>query len=280
MAKLHLKSFLARSMASVSASSTYMAAAVVAVAGIAFRVLVGEHGAGGLQHGAGDDVLRGDQLDLVLLAFELAADDAGDLRVALGQGSREDDWLAAPSGARRRRWASPSPRIGRHAGLARGPHITGLAGPTRRREPMPRTGDARWGYPAVTGASRLSVGRDRMRCRGWRVGNASLQCRYLCGAGRGAKELLDGEPGVVCRRLEALQFLRHQPPQLEQVVELGVAGGDRPRIGDDLRRHARRRAPRGRAEAIAIANRCCAWRQCYHRPLGACRPGMRRTLQR
>jgi hypothetical protein len=58
-----------------------LAAAVVAVARIALGVLVGEHAARRLQHGAGDDVLGGDQLDLVLLASELATDGAGDLRV-------------------------------------------------------------------------------------------------------------------------------------------------------------------------------------------------------
>ncbi len=45
-----------------------LAAAVVALAGIAFGVLVGQHRALRLQHGAGDDVLGGDQLDLVALA--------------------------------------------------------------------------------------------------------------------------------------------------------------------------------------------------------------------
>ena len=47
-----------------------LAAAVVAPARIALGVLVGQHRALRLQHGAGDDVLRGDQLDLVLLAAE------------------------------------------------------------------------------------------------------------------------------------------------------------------------------------------------------------------
>ena len=74
-------------------------AAVVAVAGIALGVLVGEHGAGGLEHGARDEVLGRDQLDLVLLAFELAADDAGDLGIALGQAGGEE--------GRRRRQSAP-----------------------------------------------------------------------------------------------------------------------------------------------------------------------------
>ena len=67
-----------------------LAAAVVAVAGIALGVLVGEHGAGRLEHGARDDVLRRDQLDLVLLALQLAIDDAGELGIALGQRGRKE----------------------------------------------------------------------------------------------------------------------------------------------------------------------------------------------
>ena len=66
-----------------------LAAAVVAAAGIAFGVLVGQHAAGGFEHGVGDDVLRRDQLDLVLLAVKLLADRAGNLRIALGQGGGE-----------------------------------------------------------------------------------------------------------------------------------------------------------------------------------------------
>ena len=44
-----------------------LAAAVIALARIALGVFVGQHRALRLEHGARDDVLRGDQLDLVLL---------------------------------------------------------------------------------------------------------------------------------------------------------------------------------------------------------------------
>ena len=40
-----------------------LAAAVVALAGVALGVLVGQHRAGRLQHGLADEVLRGDQLE-------------------------------------------------------------------------------------------------------------------------------------------------------------------------------------------------------------------------
>ena len=145
-----------------------LAAAVVAVAGIAFRVLVGEHGAGGLQHGARDEVLRRDQLDLVLLALQLAADDAGDLGIALGQGLRGEVCLLAPIGARRRQWTSALSRIGWYAGAARGPHITGLTGPTRRLRPQMSRGDGRWGYSGRYGSDLLRARRCR-RCHRWRV---------------------------------------------------------------------------------------------------------------
>ena len=58
-----------------------LAAAVVAPARVALGVLVGEDRALRLEHGAADDVLRRDQLEVVLLALRLVADDAIDLRV-------------------------------------------------------------------------------------------------------------------------------------------------------------------------------------------------------
>ena len=66
-----------------------LAAAVVAPARIALGVLVGHHRALRLEHGAGDDVLGGDQLDLVALAAELELDGARDLRIAVGEARRE-----------------------------------------------------------------------------------------------------------------------------------------------------------------------------------------------
>ncbi len=62
-----------------------LAAAVVAAARIALGVLVGEQRALGLQHAQGDDVLRGDQLDLLLLAAQLVTDGFGKLRIAFGE---------------------------------------------------------------------------------------------------------------------------------------------------------------------------------------------------
>ena len=59
-----------------------LAAAVVALARIAFGVFVGHHRALRLHHGAGDDVFRGDQFDLVALAAEFLRDRAEKLGVA------------------------------------------------------------------------------------------------------------------------------------------------------------------------------------------------------
>ena len=72
LAKAQSNSRLARSIASCSATSTILAAAVIAPARIALGIFVGEHRALRLEHGARDDVLRRDQLDLVLLALQLA----------------------------------------------------------------------------------------------------------------------------------------------------------------------------------------------------------------
>jgi hypothetical protein len=62
-----------------------LAAAIIAPARIAFRIFVGHDRALRLQHGAGHDILRRDQLDLVLLALELGGNGRRDLRIGLGQ---------------------------------------------------------------------------------------------------------------------------------------------------------------------------------------------------
>ena len=61
------------------------AAAVVAPPGITFGVFVGQHRALCLQHGARDDVLAGDQLDLRLLAVQFLGDRGGDFGVGGGK---------------------------------------------------------------------------------------------------------------------------------------------------------------------------------------------------
>ena len=70
-----------------------LAAAVIAPARIALGVFVGHHRALRLEHGARHDVLRGDQLDLVLLAAELGGDRRGDRRIGLQKrGGEECVW--------------------------------------------------------------------------------------------------------------------------------------------------------------------------------------------
>src|SRR5690606_13521643 len=69
-----------------------LASAIVATPWIAFRVLVREHRSGSLEHRPRDDVLRGDQLDLVLLAFQLVRDGAEELGITLGKGLGEKAW--------------------------------------------------------------------------------------------------------------------------------------------------------------------------------------------
>ena len=62
-----------------------LAAAVVALARIPFGVFVGHHRALRLEHGAGDDVFRGDEFDFVALAADFQFDRAGDFRIGLGE---------------------------------------------------------------------------------------------------------------------------------------------------------------------------------------------------
>ena len=71
-----------------------LAAAVVALAGVALGVLVGEDGAGGGQDGGADDVLRGDELDVLLLPVILGTDGLPHLRVGGGDKVHDfcDQW--------------------------------------------------------------------------------------------------------------------------------------------------------------------------------------------
>ncbi len=61
------------------------ATAVIAPARIAFGVFVGQHRALRFEHGARHDVLGCDELDLILLTPELAADRGRDIGIGLGQ---------------------------------------------------------------------------------------------------------------------------------------------------------------------------------------------------
>jgi hypothetical protein len=58
-----------------------LAAAVVALARVAFRVLVGQHGALGLHHPRAGVVFRGDELDMLFLATLFLTDSGKDLVV-------------------------------------------------------------------------------------------------------------------------------------------------------------------------------------------------------
>ena len=63
-----------------------LAAAVVALARVALGVLVGHHRPRGRHHGGAREVLRGDELEAVVLAGGLVGDRLGDVGVDLGQG--------------------------------------------------------------------------------------------------------------------------------------------------------------------------------------------------
>ena len=67
-----------------------LAAAVVAAAGVALGVLVGQHRALRLHHRDRGEVLRGDHLQRRLLAVQLGVDLLGDLGVEVGEGAVEN----------------------------------------------------------------------------------------------------------------------------------------------------------------------------------------------
>ena len=62
-----------------------LAAAVVALARIAFGIFVREHRARGFEHGFADKVLRGNQLKAFMLAASFVVDGSGNLRIGFVQ---------------------------------------------------------------------------------------------------------------------------------------------------------------------------------------------------
>jgi hypothetical protein len=62
-----------------------LAAAVVALAGIAFGVLVRQDRAGGFEHGRAHEVFRRDQLEAAVLPVQFVAQRGGDLGIGLGE---------------------------------------------------------------------------------------------------------------------------------------------------------------------------------------------------
>jgi hypothetical protein len=68
-----------------------LVAAVVALAGVALGVLVGEHRTDGGHHRGRGEVLAGDQLDAVDLTLDFTFDEAHDLEVGVGVGGKRHD---------------------------------------------------------------------------------------------------------------------------------------------------------------------------------------------
>src|SRR3546814_4712906 len=67
-----------------------VAATVIAAARIAFGVLVGQNRPLRLHDRPGNDVLAGDQLDLILLAMKLTRNRGEDIRIRLGETETEE----------------------------------------------------------------------------------------------------------------------------------------------------------------------------------------------
>ena len=62
-----------------------LATAVVALARISLRILVGEHRACGFEHGLADEILRANQLQALVLAAGVVVDSRGNLRIGFVQ---------------------------------------------------------------------------------------------------------------------------------------------------------------------------------------------------
>ncbi len=115
-----------------------LAAAVVAAAGVALRVLVREHAAGRGEHGAGHEVLARDHLERGALALQLVVQDGGDLRIHLlqrrvergaqgggGDGGVGHVWLLVGRRVRRSRGSGCGRRPGERRGpISRSPVVT------------------------------------------------------------------------------------------------------------------------------------------------------------
>ena len=89
-----------------------LAAAVIAPAGIAFGVFVGQHRPLRLQHSARDDVFRGDQLDLVALAAESRDRPRARFPDRRRRARRKrTNWSESGGRRRRRSWAAVPKRV-------------------------------------------------------------------------------------------------------------------------------------------------------------------------
>ena len=73
-----------------------LAAAVVALARIAFGVFVGQHRAGGLEDRLADEIFGGDQLEAVVLPVLFVANGLGDLGIGCRRGC-ERAWVRRSS---------------------------------------------------------------------------------------------------------------------------------------------------------------------------------------
>ncbi len=70
-----------------------MAAAIIAQTGKAFGIFIGQHRALGLKHRARDNVLRGDELDLEILAREFTRHRGREFRIGLRQRTHEISFM-------------------------------------------------------------------------------------------------------------------------------------------------------------------------------------------
>src|SRR5207253_1515185 len=97
-----------------------LAAAVIAPAGIAFGVLIGEDRAHGLEHRLADKIFRGNQLQAFVLAGDFLVNGGGDRRIDFGESFHSLQFTADGSKAGNQ---DPSTRVSRAGEFAREPSL-------------------------------------------------------------------------------------------------------------------------------------------------------------
>ena len=170
-----------------------LAAAVVALAGIALGVLVGQHAALALEDGLGHEVLGGDHLQRPLLALELEPQDVGDLGIDLGQRAVEEVGAQVGHG---RLLSAADRRTGAQALGVRASSLPGGRFHPRRQSRRPKVAPrgavslqlpSKLGHPVVDRAHRLVaelLARPRDVDRGLQRGEPVGQARERRPAGQ------------------------------------------------------------------------------------------------
>ena len=133
-----------------------LAAPVVTATGVALRVLVGEHAAGGLQDGLAHEILRGNEFQLVGLTPGFPVDGVGNLRVDQRKASCEFG-VDGHGGCPLKMVWFPERRTGEEPRQARHPGVQMLTNKPDADKPIFRVNWLSfrfwWGFSGIRGGS-------------------------------------------------------------------------------------------------------------------------------